>query len=320
MNLWYKIFALIFILSNICYGNGLHSKGLTIYDEKEESYNKKWYKKYLSDEDNIKILIRVLKKSKRGKLLLSIALKKAHREGRTVWDIIRPGGVSLTDTTLTRKFSLNGKMRITYSESSTIYVNKNLSLFDGVMDLAHELTHFNERRAFNPYQNKFSLSKFISSTIEGKGGEVEAFISECKVFLELFPRDTAQRSDCLNLMDGRGRFSKVKGKKSFYKLGKYYHPFLKGLRKHSRKPETDFPDALSAEPVFISSAYGVPYPLAAVFEYNSIMEKVCENDSARLGQLKKIKGERSPASDEFGQDASIKSMEESFYSRCRHHL
>ena len=64
---------------------------------------------------------------------------------------------------------------------SEIRLNRELSMADALLDLAHELTHFVQREIFNPYSLQFSALQFLEESIEGQGGEAQAYISECKV-------------------------------------------------------------------------------------------------------------------------------------------
>ena len=63
---------------------------------------------------------------------------------------------------------------------------------------------------------------------------------------------------------------------------------------------------------FISSAYGLPYPLAAVHEYEAIMERVCQNDNRRLAIMRR-NASRSPSSVEQARLRSLASVHE---KRC----
>ena len=49
--------------------------------------------------------------------------------------------------------------------------------------------------------------------------------------------------------------------------------------------EEKFPYLSGREAAFISSAYGLPYPLASLREFKQIMARVCENDRARYKYL-----------------------------------
>ena len=100
----------------------------------------------------------------------------------------------------------------------------------------------------------------------------------------------------------------------------HYHNFKKEIEKFSLS-EKDLPQASEGEAFFISSAWGLPYPVAAVKEYTNIMDRVCKNDQNRLS-LMQHKMTRAPASSE-GLDleqneaqTAYKMMFEDFKIRC----
>jgi hypothetical protein len=53
-----------------------------------------------------------------------------------------------------------------------------LGLKEAILDLAYELTHFSLRLPLTLFI-KFFAKEFIVSTVEGRGGEVEAFGGGC---------------------------------------------------------------------------------------------------------------------------------------------
>jgi len=249
--------------------------------------NKPWIKLAASDKESLAILIKLLGQSKTGKFLLNLARQQAGKQMKNLSEVIKAGNNSITDTTLIRKFSASDPNEIKYEGRATVYLDRGLTVMDGLLDLAHELTHFVMRKAFNPYVKNFSFKEFLISTVEGKGGEVDAYLVECQVYKELYPGKFYKNSNCLKVYDQKsGKFSKSKGIKSFYQIGKFLHEFKKTVN-IMQLQETDFPHISGGEPLFISSAYGLPYPVAAMEEYRSILGKVCRNDYRRLGYLKK---------------------------------
>ena len=86
---------------------------------------------------------------------------------------------------------------------------------------------------------------------------------------------------------------------NFYRVGEYFDEFSKYFRSSDgRNPASDlvtnyFPQLAKKEPVFVSSAYGLPYPIAAIFEYKKIEQTVCQNEQKRLGLLKNLPKENS---------------------------
>lgn len=268
--------------------------------------NKKWSSFSNEKKLNFKNLFQMLIKSKTGRELVRSANMKAKEYGKTLYDIVDEGSGSLTDTTLIRKFTTGHLDHITYETKSKVFLNKELNQYDALLDLAHELTHFVYRKNFNPYVKNFSLSEFISNTIEGVGGEVQAFMMECKVHSELFPNKKSTRYNCQKIMNSQtGSLSFNLAVKEFYQVGDYYESFSAVLAERGIKE--NFPKISSDKVSFVSSAYGIPYPVAAFEEYLSVLNKVCENDKRRISYFKKEAG-RSPA--------SLKGLETSYKERC----
>ncbi len=113
--------------------------------------------------------------------------------------MVKVGDSSLTDTTLVRKFSPHSPEHVIYESRSVVYISRHLAWDDALLDLAHELTHYVYRESFNPYAESFNAKDFIKGTIEGKGGEVQAFLTECRVLKELFSSRVQSRSHCLKI-------------------------------------------------------------------------------------------------------------------------
>lgn len=270
---------------------------------------KSWMNYSDSPEMNLKKLVEILAKSSTGEKLLEKARARAARHGNTLNDVIKVGESSLTDTTLIRKFSPSSPEHVVYESRSVVYLNKNLSWDDALLDLAHELTHFVYRDAFNPYDEAFNAKDFIKSTIEGDGGEVQAFLVECSVLKELFSKKVQSRSHCQKIEDETGRFSYKKAVELFYHIGTYYDAFYKKLA--ARNIHSSFSDLKAEKINFISSAYGVPYPLAALMEYDLVLNKVCENDKKRLAYMQQGPS-RGPASVAPSKDKFVAS----YSARC----
>lgn len=283
-------------------------------DVEVQDWNKVWYQKAKTDSQNIDFLLSILRQSKSGQKVIEVASKKASDYGKLIGDILYIGEGSLTDTTLVRKFSADDPTKVLYETKSKVIINRNLSLRDAVLDLAHELTHFTYREAFNPYHAGFGLKDFIISTVEGKGGEVDAYLVECQVYFDLFGKTQQGQSNCFRVIDEKsGRVSKEKGVKEFYRIGDYFKNFQSDLE--TQKISVDQISGLSSdEAIFISSAWGVPYPVAAYREYTNIMDRVCKNDRNRIGLIKS-QIERRPASEDFSK--AFRTMKEDYSIRCQ---
>jgi len=277
----------IFLTSNLFAG-----EDRTIHVEGPKSSRGMWTEFTSSTDENLRKLMELLEKSPTGARLLKEAAYKASRSGQSLKDVIKVGEGSLTDTTLVRKFSPHSPENVVYETRSVVYINRHLNWDDALLDLAHELTHFVFREGFNPYSDSFNPKDFIKSTIEGTGGEVQAFMTECRVLKELFSNNLQSRSHCTKIHEN-GQLSYSKAVDLFYHVGDYYESFGQQLQKRSIAGE--FSQLASKKINFISSAYGVPYPVAALMEYDLVINKVCENDKKRLAYMQQGP-KRGPAS------------------------
>lgn len=268
-----------------------------------------WMDYTSSEELNFRKLFELLSRSRTGERLIKEATYKASRMGNTLPDVVKVGEGSLTDTTLVRKFSPLAPEQVIYESRSVVYLSRYLSWDNALLDLAHELTHFVYRESFNPYSENFNVKDFIKSTIEGDGGEVQAFLTECRVLRELFSRKASTHSHCEKIENERGDLSYTKAVELFYHVGSYYSGFRKQLE--SRSIASSFSDLKPEKINFISSAYGVPYPLAALMEYDLVLKKVCENDKKRLAYMQQGP-QRTPAADVVSKDKFLIS----YSSRC----
>lgn len=299
-------FQILLFISFFISWNSFAKRQIVTIDMESVGLNHKWTDSYKSDELNVKSLILDLQKSKIGQKLIELAKEKSSEYGETLLDLIKPGYGSLTDTTLIRRFSISNPEHMAYETKSKIFINKNLNRYDAILDLAHELTHFIFRKSFNPYKKNFTLDEFIQNTIEGKGGEVEAFITECQVLKEIFPKQLSQRYSCKQIIDDTsGKLSFSHAIEKFYYIGHYFDEFKMKMEKHS----LSFPLVSRKDAIFISSAYGMPYPMAAYQEYVTVLNKVCDNDKKRLVYMMQKNNTREPAS-------TVKKFEQDFTSRC----
>jgi hypothetical protein len=268
-----------------------------IHVDSQTNRSSSWMEYTDSEELNFKRLFDLLERSPTGIKIMKDASRKAARLGMTLNDIVKVGDGSLTDTTLVRKFNPRSPEIVIYETKSTVYLNRHLAWDDAILDLAHELTHYTHRNSFNPYEDTFNAGDFIRSTIEGEGGEVEAFMSECQVAREIFTKTQLLRSNCRKIETDDGKLSFNRAVELFYHVGSYFDSFQKRLSE--KKLDTAFSGLSSDKINFVSSAYGVPYPIAALMEYELVKNKVCENDKKRLAYMQqeqeKVPG-RGPAS------------------------
>lgn len=288
----FATYILILLVTSNAYADYLFVEGKT-------SGNKKWTEYSENYKVTLTHLIQKIAQSKTGKDLLIKASRKAESYGKTLSQVIQPGDGSITDTTLIRRFMPSNPDQVTYESRSKVFINRNLNTYDAILDLSHELTHFVYREGFNPYKKNFSLDSFIKDTVEGKGGEVQAFMMECRILHELFPKKITSRYNCKKIIDpNTGKISRALAIKRFYQLGPYYSKFKGKLSNHGIL--TEFPDINNSGVSFVSSAYGMPYPVAAYHEYMTVLTKVCENDKKRIAYMQRSSApDRSPASLRF---------------------
>jgi hypothetical protein len=316
------LLKIVVVLSGICFENvqsqvvNTSTSDLSI---ETVNYNEIWYKKSLSDEDNFKRLTGFINSSPTGKKLIEAAIRKANESGHTLYQLLSIGDGSLTDTTLVRRFQSQDPTKVVYETRSKVILNRHLKTLDAILDLSHELTHFTFREPFNPYDYRFGLKDFVANTVEGRGGEVDAYLVECRVLKEIFPSELRSRSSCIRVIDQKtGSLSKEQGIKEFYKIGAHFRNMMSEIKKFSLD-QNEFKKVSDEEAIFISSAWGLPYPVAAVKEYQNIMDRVCKNDQNRLTIMQSAL-DRSPASTGGDSELKYKTMFEDYKNRCQFFL
>jgi hypothetical protein len=274
---------------------GVGRAATSILIDSEIRLSQPWTSIHHQEKESIKAMLNYLLRSPSAKIVIKVATKRAAGYGKTLVDIIDGGDLSLTDTTMIRRFYRDRPEHMMIESRSKIYLNRHLDAFDAMLDLIHELTHFAYRQEFNPYRSDFSLGSFVRSTIEGEGGEVDAYMTECRVVRDIFPSRLSQGESCQQVIDPKnGHLSRSWGVKQFYRIGKFYPQYQDMLMRH-RVPKEYFSHLSEQEPIFISSAYSLPYPVAAVKEYLTILERTCANESKRVGVMR-ANGNRSPSS------------------------
>ena len=284
MGLIKVLLLLCFIISSFDQGlAGPKRMARTIHWE-DDLLHLPWAKRTENKNGNLQLLLHHLGKSPTGRSLVLSAQKKAHALGLSLSQLILPGNGSLTSTTLIRRFHTSHPEEFTYDARFKIFIDRELATRDAVLDLAHELTHFVKRKVFNPYSGQLSPVQFLTSTIEGKGGEVEAYITECKVLDELPEFSWPTRTKCHQIRNGSGHYSTRKTAQLFYQVGNHYQK-IKQILKSLGAGETALTLISPRPSTFISSAHDSPYPLAALWEYLSMTQKACQNDQRRMALL-----------------------------------
>ncbi|POB13679.1 hypothetical protein C0Z22_08990 [Halobacteriovorax sp. DA5] len=275
-------------------------------------YSGNWRKLSSTQEGSIEQLIEIVSTSKLGIQLIDKARLRAAKDRKRLEEVIDSGDVSVTDTTLVRKFNPSSPESVRFETRSTVYIDKSHSTKNAVLDLIHELTHYIYKKPFNPYLSEFSVSSFLSDTIQGKGGEVDAFMVECRVGREIYGLK-AISPQCLNILDGE-EFSRDLAIKEFYKLGVHYDQFKHEASKLGISDEI-IQFSSREDSSLISSAWSKPYPVAVIEEYGTIMTKVCQNDLKRMTYLRESQT-RSIAS----ANKKVGQVESKFNARCRSYL
>ena len=279
---------------------------------REGPLQRRWVDHYQDNRDNLDVLFGHLEKSDTGKSLLAQAHKKAKHLGQPLHKLIQPGKNSLTDTTLRRRFWKSHPEKLEHYVSSRILLDRELTTSQAVLDLTHELVHFTRRKGLNPYSSPFTIRQFLTLTIEGRGGEVDASLTECKVGRELFPNLKSTQKQCEQILQEDGSYSRPRAIQLFYQVGRHYPKISQILGYWEIDPQAAFPFMSPKTPAFISSTSHSPYPLAAVKEYLAILESTCKNDYRRLDLLKKHRT-RAPASWKgFGK------AQKKYFKRCSH--
>ena len=78
-----------------------------------------------------------------------------------------------------------------------------------------------------------------------------------------------------------GKILKKKGIEQFYRLGEFLGNFKKEMENHGLTVD-EFPMLSGEKAIFYSSTYSLPYPIAALREFESIQKKVCDNNKNRI--------------------------------------
>lgn len=232
-------------------------------------------------------IIQVLNDVPAGRRLLQQALKRWQAGGtpeydqNVILDKVKWGTTSRTDTTLTRHFNpKTGKED--RERELIIYLKKDLTETELVLDLAHELVHAVSRPYFDPYDPTLTPGKYIAAAIEGEGGEVDAVVTECQVGLELMELHGLKISRCQNYILQQGtevaRIDREKVLLDFYKVGQWHEELSKLLGKEI----SIFPLLSSQQPQLYSSTGRAPYPIALAKEFETINEMACDNSRKRM--------------------------------------
>lgn len=203
------------------------------------------------------------------------AVEQARARDPAFLQSIVPAGNSVTESTLSRSYSLeDGKEN--FELRNVVYLQKDMSLADAVVDLAHELTHYAHKEFQNPYEEGFERKSFVRAGIEGPGGELDAFAEECEVAWELSARYAGfpEHSLCRNYKDKDGRFKREEARKDYYAVGAW--------AKSDSARELGYPELSERAPVFRSSYTRSSYPEALSKEFFQTKESACSNNRRKF--------------------------------------
>lgn len=248
-----------------------------------------WQEEVLQKPTGLHQCLEYLAKTPTGKALLLSAAKRdpafrAH---------LHVGEFSLTESSLERNFELpSGREWVSVKQEITL--NRNLRLADAILDLAHELTHFSIREPLNPYEISFVKNEFIRHGIEGKGGELDAFLSECRVTDELKQQfsDFPDHPLCKRYPNEAKR--REEARRDFYRVGVIQDKDWEELKQ-------SLPELTHERVVFRSAQVGLSYPLALSREFDHTLSAACGNNERRLKIIQNQasaaeRGQRGPAS------------------------
>lgn len=251
-----------------------------------KQFEEPWFMPLRDDHEQMLELLKQFETNSVGRQILSQTMKQL--KVGFVEDLVgflEPGETSNLDTSLSRRLSPEtGKE--TYEIRKRLFINKYLSRIDALMDLAHELTHYNEKPDFNPYVDTWPVWKYVQATIDGKGGEVDAFMAECKYYLSLKIRPK-KVSRCENYLSSNGELDRMKIVSGFYRVGKHLSEIKSLLQPQDLNR---LPAMVPEYPEFISSVGQSPYPMALVREYKTILDVACRNNKRRLEVQKTLSG------------------------------
>ncbi len=219
-----------------------------------------------------------LHQSSRGKPLLERAVR-LWKLGtyRDLTGVIVLGTQSKTDSVLTRHFD-PGTGKETRERSVHVLIKAAQPREDVLLDLAHELVHATSRAEWDPYDPELTPVRYITSSIEGPGGEVEAVVAECEVALEIYGQaETAQKRCGHYRTQAPGSLSRDEIRKDFYRVGKWYADIRKKTGSDAPSLQYLSPD----RPRLFSSTGGAPYPVSLFREYQELTAIACENSRQR---------------------------------------
>jgi hypothetical protein len=236
-------------------------------------------------KDRAKAAFDLLAQVPSGRALIEKAKRLWHvSDQKDLSSLVTWGVASKTDAVLIRHFDpASGEE--TRERKVTVYLKKNQTTENLVLDLAHELLHAVSRPAWDPYDPKLDAVKYIRAAIEGTGGEVQAVEMECQVALEFAeiapptaigerPWGEESRTRCHRYWNANAA---EMIRQDFYSAGKWKSELVQELG-----PAAGELTLLSDQaPILYSSTGGAPYPSSLYEEFRAINRVACENSRKR---------------------------------------
>lgn len=200
--------------------------------------------------------------------------------------VFKWGGASRTDGVLTRRYNPKTGEE-TRERQITVYLKRDLTMEELVLDMAHELVHATTRPSWDPYDPALTPGKYILAAIEGQGGEVEAVSRECGVWRELSEITRLKVKRCETYLGANGQIQAFRVRQDFYRVGHWNHDLRIKLGIENQL----FPLLSGESPKLYSSTGKAPYPIALLREFDELSQIACENTKKRVAALE----DRKPA-------------------------
>lgn len=253
------------------------------------------------------LLVRIRGSQTVQRLLQDFQKKQGLDSPVQIQKFLRWGENSRTDAVLTRQFDAKSKTE-TRKREILIYLKRKSAESNLILDFVHELTHAVSQPEWDPYDPLLTPERYIRTTLEGRGGEVDAVLTECQAGRELglvrvaqdlnralakdsgpleadeFRGEVAARGAspekdrCLRYLGSDGKFSRERIADDFYAVGNQKVKIERRLGKA-------LPRLSSSTPIFYSSTGNAPYPVALLEEYQEINQVTCRNSKRRIRAL-----------------------------------
>lgn len=240
-----------------------------------------------TEPDRLRITLEILNKLPTSRKLYLDLLSRLHmRESEAFNTLFQWSAISRTNAVLTRYFNPTSGEEVRQRQI-TIFLKRNQSLANLILDVAHEMTHALYSPQWDPYDPSLTAATYLWNAIEGPGGEVDALVVECQVAQELKEKYGVQIKRCQRYLgDPRKKLNRKKIRNEFYQVG----PWEGELKEKLGTEFNRFPFLSPAEPSLISSTGNAPYPIALLREYTEFTRIACENSRKRLLSIQKPHG------------------------------